>query len=148
MKLKRTLKKILTIFFYALLLSAIFMLAVYFYLRGEFGAAPSAEEEAAYARLDYYKDGRFRSPREIIFDFSKVSGGGRIVWRFFSRSQNAPDKPLPKFMLDKYSFTDPPSDYALYWLGHSSVILELDGKRLLLDPVFDNAAPFPFVVRR
>jgi L-ascorbate metabolism protein UlaG (beta-lactamase superfamily) len=36
----------------------------------------------------------------------------------------------------------------LYWLGHSSAILELGGKRLLIDPVFDNAAPVPFMVRR
>jgi L-ascorbate metabolism protein UlaG (beta-lactamase superfamily) len=51
-------------------------------------------------------------------------------------------------MLDKSSFTDPPSDYALYWLGHSSAILELGGKRILFDPVFGNAAPIPFMVSR
>jgi L-ascorbate metabolism protein UlaG (beta-lactamase superfamily) len=128
---------------------AVFAFAVYFHIRGEIGAAPSAEEEAAYARLDYYKDGYFQSPREVAFFFDKVSGSGpRSGWRFFSKSQNAPDKPLPKIMLDRSSFPDPPSDYALYWLGHSSAILELDGKRLLFDPVFGNAAPVPFVAPR
>ncbi|MCL1941299.1 MAG: MBL fold metallo-hydrolase, partial [Synergistaceae bacterium] len=141
----------MTVISYALLLLAIFALAVYFHLRGEFGASPSGEEEAAYARLAYYEGGFFRSPREIIFDFDKVSGGGgRNVLRFFSRSPNAPatHKPVPKVMLDRSSFSDPPSDYALYWLGHSSAILELGGKRLLFDPVFDNAAPIPFMVPR
>jgi L-ascorbate metabolism protein UlaG (beta-lactamase superfamily) len=37
---------------------------------------------------------------------------------------------------------------AAYWLGHSSLIIELEGKRILVDPVFGNAAPLPFVVRR
>jgi len=148
-KLKRTLKKILTIILYAMLLLAIFAFAVYFHLNGEFGALPSAEEEAAYAQLNYYKDGLFQSPLKTGFNADKVSGSGRRnVFRFFFRSPNAPDKPLPMVMLDKSSFSDPPSDYALYWLGHSSAILELDGKRLLFDPVFDNAAPLPFMAQR
>jgi L-ascorbate metabolism protein UlaG (beta-lactamase superfamily) len=148
MKLKRTLKITLTVILYILIVLSIFAAMFYFYVKSEIGALPSVEEEAAYARLDYYKDGHFQSPKEIVFDFNKVSGSRRSVFRFFSKSQNAPDKPLPKIMLDKSSFSDPPSDYALYWLGHSSAILELDGKRLLFDPVFDNAAPFPFMVQR
>jgi L-ascorbate metabolism protein UlaG (beta-lactamase superfamily) len=51
-------------------------------------------------------------------------------------------------MLDKTSFPVQPSDYALYWLGHSAAVLELDGKRLLFDPVLGNAAPLPFMVPR
>jgi L-ascorbate metabolism protein UlaG (beta-lactamase superfamily) len=50
--------------------------------------------------------------------------------------------------LDKSSFSAQPSDYAVYWLGHSSAILELGGKRLLYDPVFGNAGPLPFMVQR
>ena len=148
MKLKRTFKIILTVVLYTLITLAIFTLAIYFYLDGEFGATPSAEEEAAYMQLDYYKDGYFRSPIEVVFYFDKVSGGRRSILRFFSKSPNAPDKPLPKIMLDKSSFPSSPSDYALYWLGHSSAILELSGKRLLFDPVFDNAAPIPFFAQR
>jgi L-ascorbate metabolism protein UlaG (beta-lactamase superfamily) len=140
--LKKTVKVILTI----LLLTVLVAFMVYFYIMGEFEEAPSAEEEAVYARLDYYRDGRFRSPREIVFDFDKV--GRSSVWRFFTRSPNAPDKPLPKVALDGSSFPAQPADYALYWLGHSAAVLELGGKRLLFDPVLDNAAPLPFIVRR
>jgi L-ascorbate metabolism protein UlaG (beta-lactamase superfamily) len=129
-------------------LLALFALLAYFYLRGEFGETPSAEEEATYAKLDYYRSGHFQSPREVVFYFDKVSGGWRSVLRFFMKSQNAPGKPLPKIMLDKSSFPVQPSDYALCWLGHSAAILELNGKRLLFDPVLGNAAPLPFMVRR
>ena len=43
----------------------------------------------------------------------------------------------------KKSFSEKPADFAFYWLGHSSIIFELSGKRLIIDPVFDNAAPIP-----
>ena len=146
--MKKILKKMVKIILYIALLGVLLALGAYLYLRGEFGAAPSAEEEAAYAQLDYYKNGYFQSPREVVFDFSKVSGGRTSPLRFFSRSRNAPDQPLPKVMLSGSSFPSRPSDYALYWLGHSAAILELDGKRLLFDPVFGNAAPLPFMVPR
>ena len=149
MTLKRTLKKILTVILYILIVLAVFAIMLYFYIKDEIGALPSVEEEAVYSRLDYYKDGYFRGPKEIIFDFSKVSGNRQnVFFRFFSKSPNAPDKSLPKIMLDKSSFSNQPSDYALYWLGHSAAILELNGKRLLIDPVFGNAAPIPFMVQR
>ncbi|MCL1875327.1 MAG: MBL fold metallo-hydrolase [Synergistaceae bacterium] len=141
-------KKALTVILYALFILSVFALMVYFYLTGEFGAVPTSVEEAIYAQFDYYKDGVFRSPKEVVFYFDKVSGSRLSALRFFSKSPNAPDKPIPQIMLDKTSFSSPPSDYALYWLGHSSAILELDGKRLLFDPVFGNAAPLPFMVRR
>jgi L-ascorbate metabolism protein UlaG (beta-lactamase superfamily) len=127
---------------------ALFVFVIYLHLREEFGETPSVAEETVYAQLGYYKDGSFQSPREVVFDFDKVSGGERSILRFFSKSRNAPDRPLPKIMLDKFSFPDLPSDYALYWLGHSTAILELGGKRLLFDPVLDNAAPLPFMVPR
>lgn len=121
---------------------------VYLHLRSDFGELPSAEEEAAYKKLSYYRDGRFISPQEVVIYRDRMPGGRTGVLRFFMRSPNAPDKPLPKIPLDRGDFSDRPSDYALYWLGHSSAILELDGKRLLFDPVFGNAAPLPFLVPR
>jgi hypothetical protein len=145
---KNSLRKAAKVILSMLLLAALFAFGAYFYLREKFGEAPSAEEEAVYARLDCYENGRFQSPQEIVFDFGKVSGGRSSVLRFFTKSPNAPDNPLPKVTLNKSSFSAQPSDYALYWLGHSSAILELDGKRLLFDPVFSNAAPLPFMVRR
>ncbi|WP_227512454.1 MBL fold metallo-hydrolase [Moraxella catarrhalis] len=47
---------------------------------------------------------------------------------------------LPMILLDKTSFRQP-QNFAYYWLGHASAILELDGVRFLTDPVFDNANP-------
>ncbi|MDO4233240.1 MAG: MBL fold metallo-hydrolase, partial [Lautropia sp.] len=66
------------------------------------------------------------------------------------RSPNAPKAPLPMRPLRREDFGVPDAGFAYYWLGHSSAILELAGKRILVDPVFGNAAPveWSFVMAR
>lgn len=122
----------------------------YLYLNGQFGNAPSAKERAAYSKLHYYKNGMFQSAKKVIISPDKASGGGgkRSLMRFFSRSPNAPEKEPMKYSLSRESFSEKPADFAFYWLGHSSIIFELSGKRLVIDPVFGNAAPIPFAVPR
>ncbi|KGQ70008.1 multidrug transporter [Chelonobacter oris] len=107
------------------------------------GALP---DETRFASLDYYRDGRFHNLYdELVFYPEKAAGKGG--WRRYSGY--APAAPLPMAALDGGSFAQA-EPFAYYWLGHSSAILELDGKRLIIDPVLDNAAPLnlPFVVPR
>ena len=126
------------------------LLGGYFYLNGQFGGLPSVEEQEAFSKLRYYKNGTFQSARKVVISPNKASGGGRKhnLLRFFSRSPNAPEQELSKHLLNKESFPEKPADFAFYWLGHSSAIFELAGKRLIIDPVFGNAAPIPFAVPR
>ncbi|MDR2450937.1 MAG: MBL fold metallo-hydrolase [Candidatus Accumulibacter sp.] len=113
------------------------------------GEAPSEAEVAAYGKLPYFRDGRFQSPESLPFHPDRSTGRGPSSWlRFALPNPNAPDAPLPKLLLDASSFAAVPADLAAWWLGHSSLIIELEGKRLLVDPVFGNAAPIPGVVRR
>jgi L-ascorbate metabolism protein UlaG (beta-lactamase superfamily) len=65
---------------------------------------------------------------------------------FFRRGNRKPPAPLP---LDRPHETwgiAPASGFRTTWLGHSTVLLELDGRRLLTDPVFaERISPFPLV---
>ncbi len=103
--------------------------------------------KADYSKLSYYKNGRFVSPKSLSHTFKRgeVSNEKFSFLRLFFRSKNAPKDKLPTV---KPTFTEVPSDFAIFWLGHSNTILELDGKRIIIDPVFDNAAPIPFAVSR
>lgn len=112
----------------------------------EFGQTP--EDTSAFESLPYFAEGKFRNPEGLPFYPDRIRGGKAGRLRFLLPNPNAPDEPLPTVRLAGTSFTEPPEDLAAYWLGHSSLILELEGKRFLVDPVFDNAAPIPFVVRR
>lgn len=117
----------------------------------ETGHSPTAAELERYADLAYFKDGRFQSPEPTPSYPDRVRGGGKgYGWLRFilTGNEHAPKNPLPQVLLKRDSFGQPHESLAAYWLGHSSLIIELEGKRILVDPVFDNAAPVPFVVRR
>ena len=54
-----------------------------------------------------------------------------------------PSNPLPIVPLSKADFSNPPSEeLRLAWLGHSSVLIEFEGKRYLIDPMFSQRASF------
>ena len=79
-----------------------------------------------------WRDGKFRNPEPMVND----------MWDAFKRSfskdpRGIPSKPLPVVRVDPSVFvTAPSSGLRLTWLGHSSSIVELDGFRFLLDPVW------------
>lgn len=116
------------------------------------GEKPSQEEIARYEQLSYFKEGAFQNPTVLPFYPDRITGAGpqnwwRFLW-FLLSNPNAPQTPLPLVALDAASFTAAPAELAFYWLGHSSLIIELDGLRFLVDPVLGNAAPLPGFVRR
>ncbi len=119
-----------------------------FYVWREVGQMPTEAELKAYEKLPYFKDGEFQSPQKLVYDFDNVRNGPANWVRFLMKSPFAPEKPLPQVELKGKDFAEKPEKFVFYWLGHSSAILELDGKRLLFDPVFGNAAPLPLAVPR
>ncbi|MDR3220526.1 MAG: MBL fold metallo-hydrolase [Candidatus Accumulibacter sp.] len=113
------------------------------------GHSPRAEDEAAYRHLTYFREGRFQSPEEVPHYPDRETGPGPSGWsRFLLPNRNAPEFPLRQVALTASSFPANPAGLAVYWLGHASLIIEFEGKRLAVDPVFGNAAPAPGIVRR
>ncbi|MCB1045885.1 MAG: MBL fold metallo-hydrolase [Calditrichaeota bacterium] len=62
----------------------------------------------------------------------------KMLARYWNRSTHAtPDLPLPVCQRRAADFSQPPtSGLRVTWLGHSSVLIEIGGKRLLCDPVW------------
>lgn len=104
-------------------------------------------DEAQFADLPYYQNGQFRNLHETDLPYypDRATGKGG----FIRHNDYTPKTALPMILLNQNSF-GPPEAFAYYWLGHATSIIELDGLRLLTDPVFDNAAPLnlPFLVPR
>jgi L-ascorbate metabolism protein UlaG (beta-lactamase superfamily) len=145
-------KKILRRALIALALPGVLVTIFGCHLLQTFGETPDADAVAAYEKLPYFRDGHFQSPEALPYDPERVTGGGPAGWsRFLLPNPHAPKTPLPQVALNAASFAPLSADsppLAAYWLGHSSLIIELEGKRLLVDPVFGNAAPVPGIVRR
>ena len=80
----------------------------------------------------------------------------RIDWRltleYFSSnsSRRAPDKPLPEVNPPSLkAFLRPTDSTRFIWLGHSTLLMNIQNKLDLFDPVFSNsAAPVIFLVQR
>lgn len=141
-------KKMIVYFVILILLLTTIISAVVYH---EAGAAPTARELAEFEKLPYFKNGKFQNPPslEILRDNSnedKMSVAGLFRLLFFS--PHRPSKPLPQKKLTKETFSEQPGDNVVYWLGHASGIMELNGKRIGIDMVFDNASPLPLSVRR
>lgn len=71
-------------------------------------------------------------------------GAGFFVKFFLARHR--PPTPLP--VVAPAPFPSPPAPLRVVWMGHSFVILDIDGVRLIFDPVFGPASPLPTNIRR
>lgn len=154
--------------FFCILGATAAALAVYVYV--EMGRAPSEKELAKFEKLEYFSSGHFHcierelSPKrerelgsEVMIE--KMPDDGVLLkrrerlWALLTNfvlpgNERSPKTELPEVKLTKKSFPDTPENFAFYWLGHNSTILEISGKRIGIDLVFDNASPVPFTVRR
>jgi len=96
-----------------------------------------------FSQLPYYEDGKFfNEERQAEYEI-----GWQSVKDQFGEGQRVPPSPPPVVDIDPGRFERPPAQaLTVNWLGHSSVMVEFDGYRLLIDPVFsERASPFSFI---
>lgn len=144
-------KKIYKVVLWTLAILLMVMGGIAYYVNKQIGNIGSLEDrKAIFSGFTYYSSetDEFISPEKLIYHPEQTTGGDPGLARFFKTSPYAPGFSLPKHMISKIDFSETPSNFAAWWLGHSTIIIELDGKRILIDPVFENAGPFPGIVRR
>ncbi|MGW4896655.1 MBL fold metallo-hydrolase [Kitasatospora sp. NPDC004240] len=110
-----------------------------------FGADPTGERLARIHRSPQFADGAFRNPvptRRLVYERSPLE---------ITRAQLAADKrrraptaAVPLHRLRPVELAAPAaSGLRLTWLGHATVLAELDGRRVLFDPVWgERCSPF------
>ena len=109
-----------------------------------FGALPSGERKERILRSPNYRDGRFQNRYPMPPSLQRPSLGDRvkILWRFlFDRPKNVrPTDSIPVVRHDLKKLDR--SEDLIVWFGHSGYLLQMDGVRYLIDPVFVEGAPF------
>ncbi|MGW3513291.1 MBL fold metallo-hydrolase [Streptomyces sp. NPDC000994] len=114
-----------------------------------FGADPSGERMARIRRSPHFKDGVFQNPGGPAR--TRPSGSTPAFARRYldkdERRRRAPRGTVPMHATTLADLAKPAaSGLRLTWMGHSSVLAEIDGQRVLFDPVWgERCSPFPFV---
>lgn len=116
--------------------------ALFLALAPQVGQPPQGEHLARIAQSPHYADGQFVN--EIETSTASFGEAMRTLPDFIWNENGAPDAPLPvKFA----PHASPAADSLCYvtWYGHSAFLIEMQGLRILIDPMLgESAAPVSF----
>ena len=104
------------------------------------GKRPSGERLERMQRSATFRDGRFRNALPMRDDMWLATK------KWLAGAQNR--EPTVELPLERRTRADyasePGSGLRVSWFGHSSMLIEIDGKRVLTDPVWGRASPSNF----
>lgn len=132
------------------ILSSLFILlvigALFINLSPEFGGTISKEQKERFVKSRNYKDGVF----ENIGGVKMSMGFGDYVKGirgFFSPKPNTvPKGNIPVSKVDSFELANYDGPARFIWFGHSTFLLQLKGKNILLDPMLGPVpAPHPML---
>lgn len=112
-----------------------------------FGKNPTGQRLKNVQQSVHYQNGKFRN----LIEKPGMTEGSNIIAEvyktFFKTIPNRePIDPIPSVKTDLKAL-DPQKD-VLVWFGHSSIFIQLHGKKFLIDPVMSGkASPFPWGTR-
>ncbi|MBC9914258.1 MBL fold metallo-hydrolase [Chitinophaga varians] len=109
-------------------------------MKKKYGQAPDIQRKAYFNTLPNYKNGQFQNqiPTPALVEGQNMF---KVLWHFFGKhTDTEPTSPIPFVTTDLKHLR--PEENVLVWFGHSSYFIQVDGKKLLVDPVFSgNASP-------
>jgi L-ascorbate metabolism protein UlaG (beta-lactamase superfamily) len=141
---KRSLKIFLRIILGLLsLLGVIAVVAFFYMMQAKFGQLPEGERLARIEKSPNYKDGSFRN----LIEKPTISEGYSFLGEIYTSittkyPRTEPSVVLPSVKTDLKAI--PIDSNVLVWFGHSSSFLQVDGIKILVDPIFsESASPIP-----
>lgn len=107
-----------------------------------FGRKPSKEVARGFTKSPQYAKGKFENPVPAMMDMSFSTTVGILREMLKGSPYRRPKVPLP---MEVPRFTKN-GDTTITWFGHSASLLTIDGKALLMDPMFGRTpSPFPWL---
>ncbi|MGU3375732.1 MBL fold metallo-hydrolase [Chryseobacterium sp. M5A1_1a] len=146
--MKRVLKIFRKIMIVLLCIIVVTTVAVYFYMQQpQFGALPEGKRLELMQQSSHFKDGKFHN----LVEKPTISEGYSFlgeIWNSLTATypNTEPVDSLPSIKTNLKSL--PADSNVLVWFGHSSFFLQVDGVKILVDPVFSGkASPTPWGVK-
>lgn len=137
--------KIMIVF---LLLLGLLAAAVFLFLQQpQFGKAPSGQRLERIKKSPHYHKNKFDN-LSFTPQLAENASMPGVIFRFlFEKSKNLTPKQAFNFKKTDLKNLDP-TENIYVWMGHSSYFIQIDGKKILVDPVFSgNASPLSFTTK-
>jgi hypothetical protein len=116
----------------------------------QFGAKAAGERLARMRASPHFVDGVFVNDLPAAgYTFEEVRA--LVVGQFLGDQVRLPPVPIPVVSVDPQALKNaaPSPGLRAFWIGHASVFVELEGVRMLVDPMFSEyASPFDIGPRR
>ena len=110
----------------------------------QFGGRLSGERLTRAQANPHFHDGVFANPLPPA-GYTFADTRELLQGQLFGKEVREPPAPIPVVKVDPLALSAPPSANGLrtFWIGHATVYVEIDGIRLLVDPIFSEyASPF------
>ena len=141
-------KKIIRVLYIVLsLITLLIIIGVLFInLSPQFGGVASKQQQELFSKSKHYKDGKFLNNGGVKMEMS-LKDSFKAMWILFkSNSKAEPNKNIAVQKIDSITIANYNSKTRFIWFGHSTFLLQIKGKNLLIDPMFSNVpAPNPLL---
>jgi L-ascorbate metabolism protein UlaG (beta-lactamase superfamily) len=110
-----------------------------FVTQPKFGKTPRGDRKERVIHSPNYRDGEFKN-RSHTPQMTSDKGYFSILvdFAFKKKERLRPKNDIPSIKTDLLSLDS--AENVIVWFGHSSYFIQVDGKRILVDPVFSKAA--------
>ena len=132
---------------FTLVILALVVIVYLFMQQPKFGKMSSGKRLEQIKNSSNYKDGKFQN-ESLTPDLKEGTSYYAVMKDFFfnKSKRNTPSMVLPSKKTDLQLLD--PNKNVLIWFGHSSYFLQVDGKKILVDPVLSgSASPLKFTTR-
>lgn len=133
-------------FTFLIIVAILILGGILFMNQPSFGRLPKGERLERIKRSPNYKDGQFRNREETV-QITSDKNGFAAMWDFLfgKKERVTPKENVPAIKTDLKSLPDD-RDW-LVWFGHSSYLMNVNGKKFLVDPVLSSASPVSFLYK-
>lgn len=130
-----------------LIVTLIIVATLFIRLNPQFGGKATVEDKLRYQKSEQYDGNIFVNAIETNMDVNWRTMPS-VMWKFFTGVKNG--RPAENLKVEKVPMEEVQSLEKQWtkvvWFGHSSFLLEIDGKRILLDPMLTEVpAPHPML---
>ena len=124
----------------------VFILAIILFINFApvFGDKSNGDSKAKIENSTNFIDGKFRNLVSTNMSFKKGEDYNKEYMADNSIGKR-PIKPLPSIKFNKTDFATN-NENSITWFGHSTILMKLESKIILVDPVFNNASPFSSII--